>query len=52
MRRKRFAALAALGVLVGALAVVAAGCGGGDDGGSSASTYVCSRLCKEEAQQR
>ena len=40
MRRKRFAALAALGVLVGALAVVAAGCGGGDDEGSSASTEL------------
>jgi putative spermidine/putrescine transport system substrate-binding protein len=40
MRRKRFAALAALGMLVGALAVVAAGCGGGDDGASSASTEI------------
>ena len=37
MRRKRIAVWAALGLLVAALSVVAAGCGGGDDdGGSSA----------------
>ena len=34
MRRKRIAVWAALGLLVGALSVVAAGCGGGDDKGS------------------
>ena len=31
MRRKRIAAWAAVGLLVAALSVVAAGCGGGDD---------------------
>ena len=37
MRRKRIAVWAALGLLVAALSMVAAGCGGGDDdGGSSA----------------
>ena len=39
MRRKRIAVWAALGLLVAALSVVAAGCGGGDDNGS-ASTEI------------
>jgi len=39
MRRKRFAVLVALGLLVAGLSVVAAGCGGGDDE-SSASTEI------------
>jgi len=39
MRRKRIAAWAVFALLVGGLAVVAAGCGGGDDGGS-ASTEI------------
>ena len=38
--RKRVARWAVLGLLVGALSVVAAGCGGGDDGGSGASTEI------------
>jgi putative spermidine/putrescine transport system substrate-binding protein len=40
MRRKRIAAWAALGLLVAALSVVAAGCGGGDDEGDGASTAI------------
>lgn len=40
MRRKRIAAWAALGLLVSALSVVAAGCGGGDDDGDGASTAI------------
>ena len=39
MRRKRIAVWATLALLVGALSVVAAGCGGGDDEGS-ASTEI------------
>jgi putative spermidine/putrescine transport system substrate-binding protein len=39
-RKVRVARWAALGLLVGALSVVAAGCGGGDDGGSGASTEI------------
>ena len=39
MRRKRIAVWAALGLLVAALSVVAAGCGGGSDNGS-ASTEI------------
>jgi putative spermidine/putrescine transport system substrate-binding protein len=39
MRRKRISVWAALGLLVAALSVVAAGCGGGDDEGS-ASTEI------------
>jgi putative spermidine/putrescine transport system substrate-binding protein len=39
-RNVRVARWAALGLLVGALSVVAAGCGGGDDGGSGASTEI------------
>jgi hypothetical protein len=35
MKRKRIAVWAALGLLVAALSVVAAGCGGGDDEGAS-----------------
>ena len=38
--RKRVARWAVLGLLVGALSVVAASCGGGDDGGSGASTEI------------
>ena len=40
MRRKRIAAWAAFGLLVAALSVVAAGCGGGDDDGDGASTAI------------
>jgi putative spermidine/putrescine transport system substrate-binding protein len=40
MRRKRIAAWVALGLLVAALSVVAAGCGGGDDDGDGASTAI------------
>ena len=39
-RKVRVARWAALGLLVGALSVVAAGCGGGDDGGSAANTEI------------
>jgi len=39
-RNVRVARWAVLGLLVGALSVVAAGCGGGDDGGSGASTEI------------
>ena len=39
-RRKRIAVWAALGLLVAALSVVAAGCGGGDDEGAGGDSQV------------
>jgi putative spermidine/putrescine transport system substrate-binding protein len=49
--RKRVASWAALGLLVGALCVVAAGCGGGDDGGEASTEIEGLGTSLEEIQE-
>jgi putative spermidine/putrescine transport system substrate-binding protein len=49
--RKRAASWAALGLLVGALCVVAAGCGGGDDGGEASTEIEGLGSSLEEIQE-
>ena len=50
MRRKRIAVWAALGLLVAALSVVAAGCGGGDDNGEASTELEGLGTSVEEIQ--
>jgi putative spermidine/putrescine transport system substrate-binding protein len=49
--RRRVASWAALGLLVGALCVVAAGCGGGDDGGEASTEIEGLGSSLEEIQE-
>ena len=51
MRRKRIAVWAALGLLVAALSVVAAGCGGGDDEGGASTDIEGLGTSLEEIQE-
>ena len=50
MRRKRIAVWTALGLLVAALSVVAAGCGGGDDEGDASTELEGLGTTPEEIQ--